>query len=676
MHTTGPIQRGFITRIKPINGITPFTYRDGITYLQVLEALRAYIRDVLVDEFNRVIADINEQGEAMAVEFDQLIADTNDAIDVLLVDFTDQYEQLEQLVSTQINAVNTLISELEEYYDTTDQLLTDKIDDLNTKISEVDDQLEIIDNRLDLIEWLTPGPKPQHVELTAGSNTVEINPVWNGWPIEYILTQPTTGNGTAEFDPPVDGLKLKTGPGAVTRMRLLPTGENSWVVDPYYGLVHNGLTYDVKAESRHRRTLDSDGAYNAFVSAVTGDDGTVLMGYAKYTNHYGGGIGVTLKYSRDGGQTFQLATIVRPDENATSWAVAGLATMGGRYAALLNHNDPRRMYIAISNNAEDWSTPVQFGTGFPSSLTWLDNGTEDGVMLATSYSTSGVFVYQSYDLGVTWTTLHNLPQPPASADFPYSETHIVRSGDQLIMGIRYEPNGSVGPTNQFMVSRSYDMGATWTPPQMKVDDVTGHPRLTVLPNGDIVTPFRSRKPGSVFEGWAYGISTDNGHTWQYRDIRGFRQMYGEFTVSPNGEVRLYGSYELDSGRAHVFSAPVEPTIGTVGAGDTGWVGVSFPSSYTNVGVAYRVINDIVYWRGTLINNSGQFGTSWTHLVTLPQIARPPHRIAHSVGATQTTLARGLVVEITASGDLSVAQSGEESYDQVNFYQIPPYPRTN
>jgi hypothetical protein len=48
----------FPVAYRPYSNITPFTYRDGLTYLEVLEALRCYIRDVLVPHVDTEISEL------------------------------------------------------------------------------------------------------------------------------------------------------------------------------------------------------------------------------------------------------------------------------------------------------------------------------------------------------------------------------------------------------------------------------------------------------------------------------------------------------------------------------------------------------------------------------------------------------------------------------------------
>lgn len=54
---------------KPLTNVTPFTYRDGYTYLQVLEDLRAYFNGTVVGEVNSVIAELVENYTTALADF-------------------------------------------------------------------------------------------------------------------------------------------------------------------------------------------------------------------------------------------------------------------------------------------------------------------------------------------------------------------------------------------------------------------------------------------------------------------------------------------------------------------------------------------------------------------------------------------------------------------------------
>lgn len=84
----------------PFSNITPFTYRDGLTYLEVLEHLRGYIRDTLVPFINEQLAsDVTEWNAEMVA----LVS----AVDAALAT---QAATVNTDLSTQATAVNTAIA--------------------------------------------------------------------------------------------------------------------------------------------------------------------------------------------------------------------------------------------------------------------------------------------------------------------------------------------------------------------------------------------------------------------------------------------------------------------------------------------------------------------------------------------------------------------------------------
>lgn len=65
---------------RPYENITPFTYRDGMTYLESLEALRTWIRDTLVPYLNTELEGVTEDFQAQVTA---LIGAVNAAIEEL-----------------------------------------------------------------------------------------------------------------------------------------------------------------------------------------------------------------------------------------------------------------------------------------------------------------------------------------------------------------------------------------------------------------------------------------------------------------------------------------------------------------------------------------------------------------------------------------------------------------
>lgn len=99
---------GFPRGNRPYNNVQPFTYRDGLSYLEVLESLRAYIRDVLVPHLNKEGADI-------VAELDKEIAALVAVVNSSLVE---QAELVTSELEEQNAAVAVKILELTTYVDT------------------------------------------------------------------------------------------------------------------------------------------------------------------------------------------------------------------------------------------------------------------------------------------------------------------------------------------------------------------------------------------------------------------------------------------------------------------------------------------------------------------------------------------------------------------------------
>lgn len=82
-----PVEAGIIPPYVPPYGptpnITPFTYRDGQTYLQILEGLRVYINRTVVPFVN---SNLDEFGQIFVDEVNRLIDAVNAAIDLVIND--------------------------------------------------------------------------------------------------------------------------------------------------------------------------------------------------------------------------------------------------------------------------------------------------------------------------------------------------------------------------------------------------------------------------------------------------------------------------------------------------------------------------------------------------------------------------------------------------------------
>lgn len=154
--------------IPPVTNISPFTYRDGGTYLEILYALRDYINNNLrgefTDEMQRIIDDFNAG-----------ILNTETAITAFI----------------------------------------------NTVTAQVD-----------LINDKTGPMAVQHVTLTNNSYVVAIDPLWpDNQPVTFDLLQDGTGGHTVTLGTGVTGpVDLNPAPDGRTVFTLFPVAGGTWRV--------------------------------------------------------------------------------------------------------------------------------------------------------------------------------------------------------------------------------------------------------------------------------------------------------------------------------------------------------------------------------------------------------------------------------------------------------------
>lgn len=139
--TTNLVRPPVRTRVTP--NVTPFTYYDGLTYLEILEALRMWLKDILLPGFEDLKSYIDS--EISRVESD--IEDVNTRVDSAwerLHEHSDSISQLESLVQSIIDnsveiqdavvatIINDALSEtrdaLDSRYQTLDSLTINVLD--------------------------------------------------------------------------------------------------------------------------------------------------------------------------------------------------------------------------------------------------------------------------------------------------------------------------------------------------------------------------------------------------------------------------------------------------------------------------------------------------------------------------------------------------------------------
>lgn len=181
----------------PINNITPFTYRDGWTFLELVEGMRAYVRDTLVPGIDK--------------NFEDLVSSFQDALDQIIADNDATVAEFNQMFLD-------FRAEFEAIVDT-------------------------INNKTGMIEV-------QHRTLIADTLLV-IDPTWpDNLPVIFEVTQDAVGGHEVTFPTNVSGYaSIGKGPGAVTRIGLYPNGDDTWYISDWlFGSAVYADAYDTLAE--------------------------------------------------------------------------------------------------------------------------------------------------------------------------------------------------------------------------------------------------------------------------------------------------------------------------------------------------------------------------------------------------------------------------------------------
>lgn len=92
--------------LRPFSSITPFTYSDAMTHLELLERLRWYVFD-LVDELNEILEEFA----------DSIEDDIQDAINFIINTLNEKIDEINQALEDQTAEVEQLIEDLRQYVD-------------------------------------------------------------------------------------------------------------------------------------------------------------------------------------------------------------------------------------------------------------------------------------------------------------------------------------------------------------------------------------------------------------------------------------------------------------------------------------------------------------------------------------------------------------------------------
>lgn len=288
-------------------------------------------------------------------------------------------------------------------------------------------------------------------------------------------------------------------------------------------------------------TTIADSAYDAFPDAQILQSGRIVVAWSHYDTHYGPGHTLAA-HSDDNGLTWSPPVRLMPD-GGDHVGAAGLAHRGNRVIALLTTPGPRTAWVQRSDDGGvTWSPQVKIEWGivtecFPSDIIWLDNGTPDGLILATGYSGAGAIVAASTDAGQTWA--HQGVIKPYTVTGAATETGICQDTNGDLLGLIRN-----NATRTIEMVRSTDDGATWTTATTVLTNMSGLPRITLMPDGSILATLRQAPDNARRNRWMMGVSIDNGATWTATPvIPGEYMMYGRYLNLDDGTALLVGASE-------------------------------------------------------------------------------------------------------------------------------------
>lgn len=338
-------------------------------------------------------------------------------------------------------------------------------------------------------------------------------------------------------------------------------------------------------------TRVSSGRYDAFPRVAKLSDGTILACWSSQTDHYqkGGPSYGLMMHSLDGGASWS-----KPRRYAsTAQTPTAIAVFGGRAAMLLRGSG--KAWISVSDTPKaGWPAPreitkAQWGTTswvFASDLIWVDDGSKDGLLLATCYSGDGLHVTASADGGVTWKAR---PQPfPArfASNVGPAEPCLSLTADgRLLMLIRWDRRfiGATVADGDIWACWSSDMGKSWTAPVMVIPHMTGQPAVTLMPDGSLLATLRDAALDGSVDSWVLGESRDHGLSWTTSDISHGRMMYGSVVPLSGDAGLLVSSDETALTTAIIWTMPLRHS--SAASSDLGGIAARWPGTLADIAAA-------------------------------------------------------------------------------------------
>ena len=568
----------------PLNNITPFTYRDGRTFLQLIESLKKYINEDYVAAVNGLLDELNLATEESIVgieaTFNSQLATFNATVDTLIneteTEIANKILSVDSQVSAKLATVDTAITNMTT---TVNNAVADMNENATVQIAlvnstmqgymdDIDDQIAIINEK--------SGPVGVQEVLLTGDYVLNHNPLFPfTHPINYMFVQNATGGHKVIAGDNVHGqIEINSAPLSWTRVTMYPAEGNSWIVETstdraaelLTDIVHKSFDWAVQSG---RQDLTSTVMYNTFPCATRTDSGRIIVGWPAQAGHVMIATDVSyLKWSDDNGATWS-----NPVALPAGHGIIGLASLGNRVAMVTMRIDApyRRMFVSFSTAstiATTWTPPMDIGNvlystwHFPCSISWFDDGTPDGLIIVNSYNDNGVFLTASRNGGATWYT-HSQPSALAWNAGPNESSVCLTDNGTMALFMR-DDSGSPGAIR---MRESSDWGETWGPQITIATSATGMPKAVLMPNGQITIPIRDQAVDEYPDSYAL-LVVDRDLVVSRKHVSTEYMMYGHVVVVDNTTALIIGAHQVSSTHAIVWKRTLALTATEPGVWET------------------------------------------------------------------------------------------------------------
>jgi hypothetical protein len=541
--------------------VTPFTYRDGATFLERFQDLRNYINKDVVpfvnkntgelavvfeEQVNLLVAQVNAALADQTVDVDQKITDLTAYVDAAVQAVIDDSVEVQDpvvasLINDEDSDTHTALLAFLTGFATEDQV-NDILDIITTgRLSEAELDERYLGDSMDWRgAWLTATAYVVDDAVSSyGSSYIAKSAHTSG-----ATTQPGIGSSWATV---WDLLAAKGDPGdaaggndvANVRKHFAPKA----LAAPLTGSLKTGNV----AKGTKVKQIINDTLYNAFPSMALTQSGVLVAVWRQATHHdvaYPGSIYQSRSY--DFGETWETPFAIKTDVTL-DLRDPGITTLrDGRLllhyrtagASFVDH----KVYMSYSNDdGETWGGAINIPFTFNNYLRANDNiiELEDGTLLTTAYGKNTGQTYLSVrmvstsDDGLTWSSESTVANGNTdSKDYNETQLGVLPNGD-----IRALVRNETG-TKTILRTTSSNNGLTWGALSTVVVG-SGRPTWIRLKSGAHILIYR-RNSDYSFE---YVTSWDEGITWTAPDI--FQDV-------------------LTGGSASAYASPVELAPGLIG----------------------------------------------------------------------------------------------------------------